>query len=556
VYQKLTSLAQWFLLHLPGWLLAGYVASLVFIFIYSFSQAHLIVHYVRSRRNIRPVPKARLTDALPFVTVQLPVYNEKYVVARLLEAVAACVTPPTGLEIQVLDDSTDETTEIIAQKVEELSHLSIRHLRRADRRGYKAGALQGRSEDGTRSVDRHFRRGFHPRRGLSAATVAQFSNPKVGMVQTRWGHVNEAENLLTRLQAFGLDTHFTVEQTGRFAGGFFLNFNGTAGVWRKSCIEEAGGWQADTLTEDLDLSYRAQLKGWQFAYLEGVVSPAELPSFLRAYRLQQYRWTKGAAQNTRKHLLSVLEARLPVAAEVARHGAFAQQRLVRVRVPEQPAERAGPVDQKPGAGLRPLFPGGLGVHPELYRVCPLLLRAGPLQRPAAGSRRCGHSCGRTLFPVAIDGLVAAQRPGRAGGYGNRKTPFVRTPKFNATPLSRRGGAWVAAGLFPGFACWRGVHPVFRRGRVVRLLPGRLYPAPLSRPAGHWFWPGRFLHPPRTRPPAVLSTLLWIRTCSEVVIQTRTAAAATLTAAWNYVYTRPASRFSVSLTASVSVLRKS
>jgi hypothetical protein len=314
----------------------------------------------------------------------------------------------------VLDDSTDETTEIIAQKVEELSHLSIRHLRRADRRGYKAGALQEGLRTAQGRLIAIFDADFIPDEDFLLATVAQFSNPKVGMVQTRWGHVNEAENLLTRLQAFGLDTHFTVEQTGRFAGGFFLNFNGTAGVWRKSCIEEAGGWQADTLTEDLDLSYRAQLKGWQFAYLEGVVSPAELPSFLRAYRLQQYRWTKGRRPEYPQAPAERTGGPPAVAAEVARHGAFAQQRLVRVRVPEQPAERAGPVDQKPGAGLRPLFPGGLGVHPELYRVCPLLLRAGPLQgrQPAAGA--AGIPADVPLFPVAIDGLVAAQRPGRAG----------------------------------------------------------------------------------------------------------------------------------------------
>ncbi len=309
--QYLHSLTQWLFLHLPGLILAGYVASLVFIFIYSLSQAHLIVHYVRSRRNIRLVPKGTLTDALPFVTVQLPVYNEKYVVARLLESVGRLRYPAHRLEIQVLDDSTDETTEIIAQKAEELSHLSIRHLRRADRRGYKAGALQEGLKTANGDLIAIFDADFIPDEDFLLATVAQFANPKVGMVQTRWGHVNEDDNLLTRLQAFGLDTHFTVEQTGRFAGGFFLNFNGTAGVWRRSCIEEAGGWQADTLTEDLDLSYRAQLKGWQFAYMEGIVSPAELPSFLRAYRLQQYRWTKGAAQNTRKHLLSVLKARLP-----------------------------------------------------------------------------------------------------------------------------------------------------------------------------------------------------------------------------------------------------
>jgi len=434
----LDSLTQWLLLHLPGPLLAGYVASLVFIFIYSLSQAHLIGHYVRSRRNIRLVPKARLTDALPFVTVQLPVYNEKYVVARLLEAVARLRYPAHQLEIQVLDDSTDETTEIIARKAEELSHLSIRHLRRADRQGYKAGALGEGLRMAQGELIAIFDADFIPDEDFLLTTVAQFSNPKVGMVQTRWGHVNEAENLLTRLQAFGLDTHFTVEQTGRFAGGFFLNFNGTAGVWRKRCIEEAGGWQADTLTEDLDLSYRAQLKGWQFAYLEGVVSPAELPSLLRAYRLQQYRWTKGAAQNTRKHLLSVLKARLPwrqkwhATAHLLNSGLFVFVFLssllsvpalwIKNRVPAY-----APYFQVASVCILSFIVFALCYFvPVLYK---------------AGSRKQALGAFLRTYPLFLSlsmGLSLHNALAVLEGYGNRKTPFVRTPKFNATPLSPTG----------------------------------------------------------------------------------------------------------------------
>ncbi|MBD0256473.1 MAG: glycosyltransferase [Cytophagales bacterium] len=435
--QYFHSLTQWLFVHLSGPLLAGYVASLVFIFLYSFSQAHLILHYIRSRRKVRPLPQARLTDALPFVTVQLPVYNEKYVVARLLEAVGRLRYPAGRLDIQVLDDSTDETSEIIAQKVEELSHLSIRHLRREDRKGYKAGALQDGLCRANGELIAIFDADFVPDEDFLLATVPQFANPKVGMVQTRWGHVNEAENLLTRLQAFGLDTHFTVEQTGRYAGGFFLNFNGTAGVWRKSCIEEAGGWQADTLTEDLDLSYRAQLKGWQFAYLEGVVSPAELPSLLRAYRLQQYRWTKGAAQNTRKHLLGVLGARLPwrqkwhATAHLLNSGLFVFVFLSSLlSVPALWIKNRVPA-YAPYFQAASVFILSFIVFALCYFV-PVLYKAGTRKGAFLAFVRTYPGFLSLSMGLSLHNALAVLE-----GYGNRRTPFVRTPKFNTTPITPR-----------------------------------------------------------------------------------------------------------------------
>ncbi len=475
----LHSLAQWLFLHLPGWILAGYIASLVFIFIYSLSQAHLMLHYIRSRRKSVRLPKASISGELPYVTVQLPVYNEKYVVARLLESVAGLRYPAHRLEIQVLDDSTDETTEIIARKAAELSHLNIRHIRREDRKGYKAGALQEGLAQATGQFIAIFDADFIPEKDFLLATIPQFLNARVGMVQTRWGHVNENQNLLTRLQAFGLDTHFTVEQTGRYAGGFFLNFNGTAGIWRKSCIEDAGGWQADTLTEDLDLSYRAQLKGWQFAYLEGVISPAELPPFLSAYRAQQYRWTRGAAQNTRKHLLNVVRARLPwrqkwhATAHLLNSGLFVSVFISSLlSVPALWVKNLVPAYAL-YFQLASLFILSFLVFALFYFI-PLFYRSG-------NGKEAIFSFIRT-YPVFLSlsmGLSLHNALAVLEGYTRKKTPFVRTPKFNAaifTGSARKvsrvrrpfSGLLLLEGLLVLYFCG-GVFSAFRLGDFT-LLP--------------------------------------------------------------------------------------
>lgn len=302
----------------------AYTLCLLFIFFFSLGQLHLTLHYLKSRKeaklspqrikaaspalataNLHPAGHGDYTreDDFPPVTVQLPIYNERYVVERLLEAIAALEYPHHKLEIQVLDDSTDETVDIIAAKVEELQAkgVNIHHIRRASRKGYKAGALEYGLPLAQGEFIAIFDADFLPYPDFLLRTIPWFNDEEIGVVQTRWGHVNKDYSMLTRLQAFGLDGHFTIEQGGRSHAGSFINFNGTGGVWRKKCIEDAGGWSDDTLTEDLDLSYRAQMRGWRFKYLEEVEAPAELPVLMPAIKSQQFRWNKGAAECARKH---------------------------------------------------------------------------------------------------------------------------------------------------------------------------------------------------------------------------------------------------------------
>ena len=274
---------------------------------------YVIVYLYLKHRNRRPEPLGRFTE-LPTVTVQLPIFNELYVVERLLDAVAALQYPADRLQIQVLDDSTDETTVLAQKRVAELQArgLDVEYIHRKDRTGFKAGAL----ENGLATCKGEYvlilDADFVPNPGMLLETIHFFTDPKVGMIQTRWGHLNRNYSLLTRVQAMFLDGHLLLEQTARSRSGRFFNFNGTAGLWRRSCIGDAGGWQHDTLTEDLDLSYRAQLKGWQFVFLADLVTPAELPVDMNGFKSQQHRWTKGSIQTCLKLLPSVWRAQLPL----------------------------------------------------------------------------------------------------------------------------------------------------------------------------------------------------------------------------------------------------
>lgn len=284
---------------------AVYVGSLGFILLYSLSEAWLTLLYLGRRSAIQvPVP----TSEFPEVTVQLPVFNERYVILRLIKAVTEFDYPKDKLHIQVLDDSTDDTTELIRQDLGQYQAkgIDIVHLRRNHRNDFKAGALREGLKSARGTFLAIFDADFIPPPHYLKATLPYFSSIEVGVVQARWGHLNERYSLLTRLQAYALNAHFTIEQGGRAAGGHFINFNGTAGIWRRETIESAGGWEGDTLTEDLDLSYRAQLKGWKFIYLEDLVCPAELPAEMNGLRSQQFRWAKGAAEVARKVLGKVL----------------------------------------------------------------------------------------------------------------------------------------------------------------------------------------------------------------------------------------------------------
>ncbi|MFN3780844.1 MAG: cellulose synthase family protein, partial [Candidatus Kapaibacteriota bacterium] len=251
----------------------------------------ILLYYFRKTQKIL-LPKYELPKELPLVTIQLPIFNELYVVERLIRNVCNIRYPKEKMEIQVLDDSTDETQELAKKLVEEYKAkgFDIHYLHRPNREGFKAGALRYGLERAKGEFIAIFDADFIPAEDFLEKTIPYFQNPQVGMVQTRWGHINEDYSFLTRALALSLDGHFVIEQQARNRAGFFINFNGTAGIWRKDTIIDAGNWQPDTLTEDLDLSYRAQLKGWKFVFLSDVVSPAELPADINALKTQQFRW--------------------------------------------------------------------------------------------------------------------------------------------------------------------------------------------------------------------------------------------------------------------------
>ncbi|MEN8835333.1 MAG: cellulose synthase family protein [Polaribacter sp.] len=287
-----------------------YTICLVLIFMYALAQLNLLINYLKHKNKEDNAAKFdfRNPDEIPFVTIQLPVYNELYVMKRLLKNIAKIDYPIHKLEIQVLDDSTDESVEKTAKHVKKIQELGIdiQHIRRNNREGFKAGALKEGLKMAKGEFIAIFDADFLPKKDWLYQTVPYFKDSSIGVVQTRWGHINRNYSTLTRIQAFMLDAHFTLEQVGRNSKGHFINFNGTAGIWRKECIYDAGNWQGDTLTEDIDLSYRAQLNNWKFKYLEHVETPAELPVIISAARSQQFRWNKGGAENFQKMIKRII----------------------------------------------------------------------------------------------------------------------------------------------------------------------------------------------------------------------------------------------------------
>jgi cellulose synthase/poly-beta-1,6-N-acetylglucosamine synthase-like glycosyltransferase len=292
--------------------IALYLVVLSISGIYGFHRAHLVYLFWRYRNN-RGEPPAQWKQ-LPVVTVQLPMFNELYVAERLLDSVAQLDYPRDRLEFQVLDDSTDETTAIVARKVTELQRrgFDIVHIHRTDRRGFKAGALEHGMKTARGDFLLVFDADFVPTPDIMHRLIHHFTNPKVGMVQARWDHLNRDYSMLTRAQSLMLDGHFVIEHIARNRSGRFFNFNGTAGIWRKTAIIDAGGWQHDTVTEDMDLSFRAQIRGWQFVYVPEAIAPAEVPCEMNSFKGQQFRWAKGSAQTTKKILPMVLKANLPL----------------------------------------------------------------------------------------------------------------------------------------------------------------------------------------------------------------------------------------------------
>ncbi len=413
-----------------------YTLSLFYLFVFSLGQLHLTYIYLKQSRGKKTT---QLPDNFePFVTIQLPVYNEKYVVERLIDAVTKIDYPKEKLEIQILDDSTDETSGIIYQKLEWLkkSDLNITHIHRENRTGFKAGALGEALPGAKGEFIVIFDSDFIPEADFLKKTLPQFADPHVGVVQTRWGHINKDYSLITQLQAFGLDAHFSIEQSARNKAGSFINFNGTCGIWRKSCIVDAGGWSADTLTEDLDLSYRAQLKGWKFRYLEDVVTPGELPVVMPVIKLQQYRWNKGAAETARKLIGKVIRADLPPVQKIhAFLHLFNSSVFVALLLA---ALLSLPLlfikNDNPAVNL--LFNMGMVFWIGFLSVAAFYWTATHRFYPDANRKFI------ILFPAFLlvsMGLSLHNSLAVIEGWLGIKTPFIRTPKFN---IVGKRGSWL------------------------------------------------------------------------------------------------------------------
>jgi cellulose synthase/poly-beta-1,6-N-acetylglucosamine synthase-like glycosyltransferase len=416
------------------WLIfAIYFLALFFIFLYCLSQADLVVRFIRKNRKISADKTQSPTmsfDELPGVTVQLPVYNEMYVVERLIDSITALEYPKNKLEIQVLDDSTDETTHVIDSKVDDLraKGVDIQHVRRDNRQGFKAGALANGLRSAKGDYIAIFDADFLPKPDFLLKTIPYFRDNRIGVVQTKWGHVNENYSILTRLQAFALDAHFNIEQQGRDAGSFYFNFNGTAGVLRKQCILDAGNWQSDTLTEDLDLSYRAQLKGWKFKYLGDVVTPAEIPVTMSGLKAQQFRWAKGAAECAKKNLPAVLKSeKITLLTKV-----HAWCHLSNVTV--FPCIFISALLSFPMLIIKTHYPQFSAFYPYFcFSLVSLLLMAAYYWISATKTERISPLAFLSKFLAFLSfsmGFSLHNSIAVLDGYLGKKMPFVRTPKYN------------------------------------------------------------------------------------------------------------------------------
>ncbi|OLD66511.1 MAG: glycosyl transferase family 2 [Acidobacteria bacterium 13_1_40CM_2_68_10] len=417
-----------------GAVVAAYYATLLVLAIYGLHRYYLL-HLFYRHRGDGPGAAARL-DPLPHVTVQLPVYNERYVVERLIRAACALDYPAGRVEIQVLDDSTDDTSRLAAAAVEAMRRLGhdVVHLRRGTREGFKAGALSYGLARAKGELVAVFDADFVPPSPFLLDLVHHFSDPRVGMVQARWGHLNREYSVLTRIQSICLDGHFVIEHAARHRAGRFFNFNGTAGIWRRACIESAGGWQADTLTEDLDLSYRAQLLGWEFVFLPDVVAPAELPADNDAFKTQQHRWTLGSIQTARKILPLLLRSRLPRKVKVeaffhlTNNSAYALMVLLGILiVPAMLARRALGLDGLTYLDLPLFFLSTLSV--STFYICS--------QREVRQDWLASLVYLPFLMSLGI-GLSLNNARAVCGAFSGRRVEFLRTPKHR---LEGTGGDW-------------------------------------------------------------------------------------------------------------------
>ena len=458
-----------------------YALALVAITAYCLMQLDLLYNYKKHHRQLRKGRRAvmpgkepvnDLSDReWPFVTLQLPIFNELYVAERLIDNIMQLDYPKDRFEVHILDDSTDETVDITRRKVEEYRArgYNIAQFRRTDRTGFKAGALKEAMQHARGEFIAIFDADFMPRPDFLKATLAHFEDEKVGVVQTRWEHLNENYSIITRLQALQLNVHFRVEQKGRHAGNYLLQFNGTAGVWRRKTIDDAGGWEADTLTEDLDLSIRAQLKGWKILFLEEVGSPAELPAEMHGLKSQQFRWMKGGAETARKMLPTVWRSEL----------SFGQKLHATMQLAASTVFVCVFIMGVFSVPLL-LYWSNLQLGSTLLEYCYVgMLALIAVHYTANVEMQSGNGAYWKrlarfilLFPLFLAlsmGLSLHNTVAVIQGWLGKKSAFVRTPKFNITGLKdslwnrkylARRISWTTSmegllAVFFGYASWQG-----------------------------------------------------------------------------------------------------
>lgn len=431
-------------IQLLGYIIFGiYVFTSLWLLLNGLVQMHLLWHYKRKTKE--PALQPAMRGRWPFISIQVPVYNEKFVIERLLDCLAALDYPRQQYEIQVLDDSTDETTQIIDQKVAalEAQGVQVTVLRRRERTGFKAGALQYGMPQCRGELIAIFDADFAPPPQFLKSMVPYFTDSNIGLVQARWSHLNREQNTLTRIQTILLDTHFSIEQSGRANAGYFINFCGTAGIWRRQCIVDAGGWDGEVLSEDLDLSYRAQLKGWQLVYKQDIEVPAELPSVIEAFKVQQFRWTKGMAQISRKTLHSLANAALPLQKKL--HGAFhLLSSFVFVCL------FVNALLTVPLLVFRNLYPEFIALtryslFTGLNLVALTLFYYNGFKSAMPG-RSAPFFRQFPLFMVVYMGLSVQNAVAVLQGFWGIRSPFVRTPKFNTAgnnnPYLKKKYTWL------------------------------------------------------------------------------------------------------------------
>jgi cellulose synthase/poly-beta-1,6-N-acetylglucosamine synthase-like glycosyltransferase len=424
----------------------AYLVTLCLLGVYG---AHRVWLLLRFRWSVRDPGIRESARELPKITVQLPVYNESTVAARLIRAAGSLEYPRERLEIQVLDDSNDETVAIVDREVDDLRRRGVdaKVIRRPSRAGFKAGALDFGLGTASGELVSIFDADFVPEPCFLRRLVAFFDDPKVGMVQARWGHRNREDNLLTRAESALLDGHFVIEHKVRFDDGLFFNFNGTAGIWRREAIESAGGWQHDTLTEDLDLSYRAQLSGWKFVYAPFVVAPAEVPPDIAAFKSQQHRWAKGSVQVLRKLGWRILVSREPLrikleaAAHLSGNIGYPFVLLLAVLLPLASRQQT----------RLPTW-----VHPIVFTLCTLSVLAFYDRSQKAVGRPLLVRMRDTLIATLLGiGMCVSQTRAVLEGLLPGTGVFVRTPKRGDSPSTRRyRTAWKGLpGIELAFAAW-------------------------------------------------------------------------------------------------------